>query len=254
MGGHVLKNGLILILTSVILVGCGNQEDGIPFRAPQGSNPLPEEFNARADEMYKRSTSTASQAVNSSSSRAIRRETIGINLDIRYKDQEKSKADVVVTVSFSETADNCSQAVYRSYDVNTTIFKQPDSKFTIEEFGEAKCFRFNDKTKSCEYLYLTMTQTPSSIVSSTGLIRGAVPVILERISQSNGAESFIPTIADNDVFLQVPDYAGDFQYCMKPVQTIQSAADIIFMIDPTSLYDTDDYYNRPYNYTGNGFF
>ncbi len=250
----MLKNGLILIIASVILIGCGNQEDGIPFRAPQGSNPLPEEFNARADEMYKRSTSNASQTVNSTSSRAIRRETIGINLDMNYKNQEKTKADVVVTVSFSETADNCSQAVYRSYDVDTKIFKQEDSLFKIEDFGEAKCFRFNDKTKKCEYLYLTITQTPSSVVSSTGLVRASVAVILENKSQSDGVERYIPTVADNEVFLQVPDYAVDFQYCMKPIQTIQSAADIIFMIDPTSLYDSDEYFNRPYKYTGNGFF
>ncbi len=250
----MLKNGLILILASVILIGCGNQEDGIPFRAPQGSNPAPEEDPARTDWFLAKTSSSFSTVMNSTSSRAIRRETIGINLDIRYKDEEKSKADVVVTVSFSESADNCSQAIYRSYDVNTKIFDQPDSKFTVEDFGEAKCFRFNDKTKRCDFIYLTITQTPSSVVSSTGLIRGAVPVILENISQNDGVEKFIPTIAENEAFLQVPDYAGDFQYCMKPVQTIQSAADVIFMIDPTSLYDSDEYYNRPYNYTGNGFF
>jgi uncharacterized lipoprotein NlpE involved in copper resistance len=250
-GGLVLKNGLILILASVILIGCGNQEDGIPFRAPQGSKPAPEGDPERIDWFLAK---TNSSLMNSTSSRAIRRETIGLNLDLRYKDQEKSKADITVTVSFSETADNCSQAIYRSYDVNTTIFDKPGMKFTIEDFGEASCFRFNDKTKRCDFIYLTITQTPSSVVSSTGLIRGAVPVILENISQSNGVESFIPTIAKNEAFLQVPDYAGDFQYCMKPVQTIQSAVDVIFIIDPTSLYETDDYYNRPYNYTGNGFF
>jgi uncharacterized lipoprotein NlpE involved in copper resistance len=250
-GGLVLKNGLILILASVMLIGCGNQEDGIPFRAPQGSNPAPEGDPERIDWFLAK---TSSSLMNSASSRAIRRETIGLNLDVRYKDQEKSKADVVVTVSFSESADNCSQAIYRSYDVNTMNFHKPGSKFTIEDFGEASCFRFNDKTKRCDFIYLTITQTPSSIVSSTGLIRGAVPVILENISKNPSQETFIPTIAKNEAFLQVPKPTNDFQYCIKPVQTIQSAADVIFMIDPNSLYDSDEYYNRPYNYTGNGFF
>ncbi len=250
----MLKNGIILILTSAILMGCGNQEDGIPFRAPQGSNPLPEEFNARANELLKRSTSNMSQTLSSTSSRAIRRETIGINLDIRYKDEEKSKADIVATVSFAETADSCSQAIYRSYDVDASRFKNPGYMFIIEDFAEAKCFRFNETTKRCEHLYLTIIQSPSSVVSSSGLVRGAVPVILENIAQNGNTEAFIPTIAENDAFLQVPDYANDFQYCLKPVQTIQSAADVIFMIDPTSLYDTDDYHERPYGYTGNGFF
>ncbi len=235
----------------MILVGCGNQEDGIPFRAPQGSNPLPEEFEARADAFYAKTSAQHAQTLNSSSSRAIRRETIGINVDIRYKDQERSKADVTVTLSFAETADSCSQAIYRSYDVNTTIFSRPDSKFMIEDFGEAKCFRFNSSTKKCDYLYLTMTQTPSSVVSSTGLVRGAVPVILKNIQ---GTDSYIPTIADNDSLLQVPAYANDFQYCLKPVQTIQSAADVIFMIDSTSLIGNDDDFDLPYNYIGNGFF
>ena len=250
----MLKNGIVLILASVILIGCGNQEEGIPFRAPQGSKPVPEGQEERVDFFLSKTETDYRSVISSSSSRAIRRETIGINLDIRYTNKEKSKADVVAKVSFAETADSCSQAIYSSTDVNTTIFKNPNSKFTIEGFGEAKCFRFNESTKKCELLYLTITQTPSSIVSSTGLVRGAVPVILENIAQSGSVETFIPTLPEDDAFLEVPEYANDFQYCLKPVQTIQSAADVIFMIDTSSLYDSDDYYNRPYNYIGNGFF
>jgi hypothetical protein len=251
----VLKNGLILILTSVILMGCGNQEDGIPFKAPQGAKPAPEGDPERTTFFLERTESSFGvSAMNSSSSRAIRRETIGINLDIIYKDQEKSKADVTVKVSFSENADSCSQAIYQSLDVNAANFENDRYKFTIENFGEARCYRFNASTKKCEYLYLTITQTPSSIVSSSGLVRGAVPVLLENISQAGNVEAFIPTISEDEAFLQVPTSTNDFQYCLQPVQTFQSSSDINFIIDPVSLYDSDEFYVSPYRYLGNGFF
>jgi hypothetical protein len=246
------------MIASAVLLGCGNKEDAIPFIGPQGSKPAPKGLEQGMNYYYSNITAKSAY-LNTSSSRAIRRETIGLNLDVRYKDKNQSKADVVATVSFTEGAESCSQAIYRSDNIDAAKFKDSRYSFKIEGFAEARCLQFNEDTNKCEYLYLTITQTPSSIVSNSqsgnGLVRATVPVLMENIAHRNGADAYIPTIAEDSQFLQVPEHKNDFQYCLQPTRIIQAESDVIFIIDPTSFYqDSEDHSTRPYNYTGNGFF
>ncbi|MBY0386393.1 hypothetical protein K2X05_14655, partial [bacterium] len=144
----VLKNLLLLSLFGVAFTGCGQKEDSIPYKAPQGAEPLPKGLLPKIDVLSKNPTNTST-----SSSRAIRQETIGLNVDINYTSKDRKKADISVIVSYSEAPGTCSQAIYKTKDVDTIILDKPEKKIKFEGFGTAQCLEIENGI--CKYLFLT---------------------------------------------------------------------------------------------------
>lgn len=249
----VLKNLLLLSLVGVVFTGCGQKEDSIPYQAPQGSAKVPEGLEGRIDFFTKSALNTTS-----SSSRAIRKETIGLNLDINYADKKREKASMMVVVSYSQAAGTCSQAIYKNSNVDTTQFDNPKYMTEFENFGTAQCMKMIDGI--CKYLLVTITATPSSLASMTAtneekIIPAAVYVVMENKSTSPLLDKFIPMISDNEKLLQVPYSEKDFQYCVKPQQLlVEDSMDVLYVIDPLSGLDLNQYNIRNDFDFRNGFF
>ncbi len=241
---------LSIIALSALLTGCAKDENGIPFLHPQGSEATPQTVENRlaAFEDGKSSVSTKS-------SQNIKEETLGLNVEINHIDS--TKADIKVTVSFSEGAGTCSQA---QYYVKDFLLSKIQTKTRIEGFGDMVCQTYNKDTKRCDYLFVKITQTPSSLLSAIGssasgsLILAAVYVIMKNVGTNPKADHFIPSRTDRDNYLQVPEGTDDFQYCAKPQLIIPQASDVTYIVDPSGDVSGDDYYDyNGYNY-GNGFY
>lgn len=249
----VFKNLILLALFGAAFTGCGQNEDSIPYKAPQGSAKVPESLEGRIDFFTKSKTNTST-----SSSRAIRQETIGLNLDINYVDKNREKASMKVTVSYSQAAETCSQAIYKNSNVDTAKFDNPTYITEFENFGTAQCMKMIDGV--CKYLLLTITETPSSLASMTAtnqgkIIPAAVYVVMENKSASPLLDKFIPMISDNTNLLQAPKPEKDFQYCMKPQQLlVEDSMDVLYVMDPLSGLDLNQYNIRNDFDFSNGFF
>jgi hypothetical protein len=244
----VLKALLSIVVLSTLLIGCGNDENGIPFRQPQGSEDVPQSVENRLESLEDGKTT-----VSTKSSQNIKEETIGLNIDITHRDTKRG--DIRVTVSYSEGAGTCSQALYHVKDFSLSNII---SKTKIEGFGEITCSTFNKSTKRCDYLFVKITQTPSSILAASGssstgsVIPAAVYAIMKNLSSNPMSDNFIPSRTDRDNYLQIPEGTNDYQYCMKPQQVTQEASDVTYIIDPTSDI-TGDYDYDGYDF-GNGYF
>jgi uncharacterized lipoprotein YehR (DUF1307 family) len=245
----VLKNLVLVSLLGAAFTGCGQSEDSIPYKGGQGSSKMPKELNERIAFLSKSVVNTST-----SSSRAIRQETIGLNIDINYTDKNRENAAVMVTVSYSQAAGTCSQAIYKAKDVVTTKWKDLSIIADFEDFGTAQCIDF--KEGRCKYLFLTITQTPSSLANAkSGIIPAAVFVVMENKSTSPMVDKFIPMISENEKLLQVPQSEKDFQYCMKPQQLlIEDSMDVLYVVDPLSGLDLNQYNIRNDFDFSNGFF
>lgn len=246
----MLKALLSFVALSALLTGCAKDESGIPFLHPQGSEATPQTVENRLA-----SFEDGKANVSTKSSQNIKEETLGLNVEIFHVDS--AKADVKVTVSFSEGAGTCSQA---QYYVKDFLLSKIQSKTKIEGFGDMVCQTYNKSTKRCDYLFVKITQTPSSLLSVAGnsvsgsLIPAAVYVIMKNVGTNTKVDHFIPSRTDRDNYLQVPEGANDFQYCAKPQQIIPQASDVTYIVDPTGDLTGDDYYEyNGYNF-GNGFF
>jgi hypothetical protein len=221
-----MKSILSLLLLGLI-VACGNDENATPFIGKQRINFAPDSIFAKAELWSQEGKSL----ISTPSSRFIREETIGVNIDTVPRAQ--NKIDVKISVSYSGSVDinQCSLAEYHIKDVSKKVF---NSKVTVEGFGKVKCLQQEKNGTRCQYLYVQITQTPSSVFSeqTQQMVPASVFLIMENISTDPNKDSFIPTIVNRDGFLDFPK--NENNYCRKPQQILREASEIIYPIDPTS--------------------
>ncbi len=253
----MFKTIITLIAISGLLVACGNDENSIPYKASIKTNVLPQSLEEKALSLSQQGKSL----VSSVSSRNIKHETIGVNLDITNKNTDAP--EIKVTVSYSQSPGTCSQALYRGAEAfDSNSLATLGRKIEIEEFGNIQCMVYDKKNKRCDFLFVMITQTPSSVVADKdalsrddGMVPAAVFLVMENMSGSSNSDQFVPAQFQVDNFLKIPRNETEYQFCMKPQQIIQNTSDILYPIDPTGDLDEDYYYEDYYNnYDFGGFY
>ncbi|MBY0385711.1 hypothetical protein K2X05_11195, partial [bacterium] len=99
-------------------------------------------------------------------------------------------------------------------------------------------------------------QTPSSLANAkSGIIPASVFAVLKNKSTSPAVDKFIPMISENEKLLQLPQSEKDFQYCIKPqVLLVEDSMNVLYVMDPTSGLDLNQYNIRNDFDFRNGFF
>lgn len=253
----MFKTILTLIAISSLLTACGNDENSIPFQTPQNTNALLQSLEQKAMSLSQQGKSQGS----SISSQNIKHETIGLNIDITNKNADVP--EIKVTVSYSQSSGTCSQALYRGAKaLESRSLLSLGKIIEVEEFGRIQCMKYDQKNKRCDYLFVMIQKTPSSVVSDRhpladddGHVPAAVFLTMENKSQDSNSDHFVPAQLNVDGFLKIPKNETDYQFCMKPQQIIETTSDILYPIDPTGDLDEDYYYEDYYNnYDFGGFY
>ena len=228
-----MSKSVIILMSSLLLIlsGCGNSADSIPYKMPQKIRSAPLSVEQKALKLYGKKEVKA----NSLSSYSIRQETIGVNVDFSQSQQNAGKLDMKITISYSSQKNTCSRIEYR---VETTENQLKNSLSPVEHLGQIQCL------DNCKYIYLLIEKSPSSVASADGvLVEAAVPVILENTKSTLAGGSYIPSASFDARFLRFED--GNSYYCVAAEHVYDQPSQMLIPIDPYS-----DVIGTPTGYDG----
>lgn len=224
----MLRSIILSFIAITSLVGCGQDQNSIPFKAPQGSKYGPQSLEKTLNSFVE------GKALNTMSTKEISHETIGLNVDVSRQDKK-----AVIRLYYSQEASSCSMVEYQIE--NFSSFN------SINNFGTLRCAQSSQNR--CQVLVAKIVQSPSSVVKQDGIQPGEVYVALENVSKDNSTDRFIPMIYPGlQAYLQLPRGESDFQVCLKP-DRIDYIVDPTGDLSPDNGFKYDDYYNN-YDYSG----
>lgn len=194
----MLRSLLTTVFAAITIVGCSDDQ-GVKARISQNTHAAPEEVIQQALTSLGK-VSTNQVTMNSVSSQAIRKDTMGIRITMSGTDT------ITVKVEHFESMDG-----NRCRSTNQTL-QIPSAK--LMDMNKGNGITLSCVDSKCTYAMLIIDRSHSSMLDSSGFVPAFVPVLLGVRGFNEGGQRYYIPSQGRDPFLTLP---GNVQtICTKP--------------------------------------